>query len=96
MDLTGKHLVVWLSPEAIETFLGVLEPREETAMMSWTVAGEVVGESGPGVWLRVRRVLLPDGREMPLPETPTYFLRWELLTTARLYDALPENIQRVG
>jgi hypothetical protein len=26
MDLTGKYLVVWLSAEAIETFLGVLEP----------------------------------------------------------------------
>jgi hypothetical protein len=27
MDLAGKSLVTWLSPEAIETFLGVLEPR---------------------------------------------------------------------
>jgi len=26
MDLAAKYLVVWLSPEAIETFLGVLEP----------------------------------------------------------------------
>jgi len=44
----------------------------------------------------VRRVLLPDGSEMPFPEMPTYFLRWELVTTARLYDAPPENIQRIG
>jgi hypothetical protein len=29
MDLTGRHIVVWLSPEAIETFLGVLEPAQE-------------------------------------------------------------------
>jgi len=34
MDFTGKYLVIWLSAEAIETFLGVLEPRDETAMMS--------------------------------------------------------------
>ena len=27
MDLTGKYLVIWLSAEAIETFLGVLEPH---------------------------------------------------------------------
>jgi hypothetical protein len=23
MDLTGKYVVTWLSPEAVETFLGV-------------------------------------------------------------------------
>jgi hypothetical protein len=27
MDLAGRYLVVWLSPEAIETFLGVLGSR---------------------------------------------------------------------
>ncbi len=31
MDLTGKFLVVWLSAEAVETFLGVLSNREESA-----------------------------------------------------------------
>jgi hypothetical protein len=96
MDLTGKYLVIWLSAEAIETFLGVLEPRDETAMMAWIVGGEVVGESGPGLWVRVRRVLLPDGREMPLQEEPIYFLRWELVTTARLYETPPQDIRRVG
>jgi hypothetical protein len=29
---TGRYLVVWLSPEAIETFLGVLEPSQDHAM----------------------------------------------------------------
>jgi hypothetical protein len=43
IDLAGKYLVVWLSPEAIETFLGVLEPSNDTAMMTWTVAGQIVG-----------------------------------------------------
>jgi hypothetical protein len=32
MDLAGKCLVLGLSPEAIETFLGVLEPSQEHAM----------------------------------------------------------------
>jgi hypothetical protein len=32
MDLAAKYLVVWLSPEAIETFLGILEPSQEHAM----------------------------------------------------------------
>jgi hypothetical protein len=96
MDLAGKYLVVWLSPEAIETFLGGLEPSEENAMTTWTVAGQVVGEAGPGLWLRVKRVLLPNGEEMPLPEEPVYFLRWELVTTARLYDALPADVRRNG
>jgi hypothetical protein len=96
MDLAGQYLVVWLSPEAIETFLGVLESSDERAMTSWTVAGQIVGEAGPGLWLRVKRVLMPDGGEMPLHEDPVYFLRWELFTTARLYDALPADIRRVG
>src|SRR5262245_49965336 len=49
MDLAGKYLVVWLSPEAVETFLGVLEPSQERAMTTWTVAGQIVGEVGPGL-----------------------------------------------
>jgi hypothetical protein len=59
MDLAGKYLVVWLSPEAVETFLGVLEPAQERAMTTWTVAGQVVGEAGRGLWIRVQRVLMP-------------------------------------
>jgi hypothetical protein len=43
-----------------------------------------------------QRVLRPDGRELRLPEDPIYFLRWELVTTARLYDALPADVQRIG
>ena len=96
MDLAGKYVVIWLSPEAIETFLGVPGPSEDTAMTTWTVAGQVVGEAGPGLWVRVKRVLLPNGDEMPLHEEPVYFLRWELLTTARLYDALPADVRRIG
>jgi hypothetical protein len=70
----------------------VLKPHKETAMMAWTVVGEVVGESGPGLWVRVRRVLLPDGREMLFPVRR----RWELVTTARLYDGPPQDIQQIG
>jgi hypothetical protein len=47
MDLPGKYLVVWLSPEGIETFLGVPVPAEERAMTTWTVAGQVIGERRP-------------------------------------------------
>jgi hypothetical protein len=68
MDLAGKYLVVWLSPEAVGTFLGVLEPARETAMTTWTVSGQIVGEAGPGLWVRVKRVLLSNGEEMPLRE----------------------------
>jgi hypothetical protein len=96
MDLAGKYLVTWLSPEAIETFLGVLEPSQQHAMTTWTVAGQIVGEASPGLWVRVKRVLLPNGEEMSLPEEPVYFFRWELVTTARLYDALPADIRGIG
>jgi hypothetical protein len=65
-------------------------------MASWTVGGPVIGEAGPSLWVEVKRVLLPDGRDMPLAEEPTYFLRWELVTTARLYDAAPADIRRIG
>jgi hypothetical protein len=65
-------------------------------MTTWTVAGQVVGEAGPGLCVRVLRVLLPNGEEMPLHEEPVYFLRWELATTARLYDALPADVRRIG
>jgi His Kinase A (phospho-acceptor) domain len=60
------------------------------------VAGQVVGEAGPGLWVRVKRVLLPNGEEMPLHEEPVYFLRWELVTTAQLYDAMPTDVRRIG
>ena len=83
MDLAGKYL-------------GILEPAQERAMTTWTVAGQVVGEAGPGLWVRVKRVLLPNGDPMSLHEEPVYFLRWELVTTARLYDALPGDIRRIG
>jgi hypothetical protein len=96
MDLADKYLVVWLSPKAVETFLGVLEPSQERAMTTWIVAGQIVGEAGPGLWVRVSRVLLPNGEEMPIREEPIYFLRWELVTTARLYDAMPADIRRIG
>ena len=42
-------------------------------MTTWTVAGQVVGEAGPGLWVRVKRVLLPNGDEMPLHERQVYF-----------------------
>jgi hypothetical protein len=42
------------------------------------------------------RVLMPDGGAMPLHEEPGYVLRWELVTTARLYDALPADVRRIG
>ena len=48
-DLAGKSFVAWPSTEVIETFLGILEPSEEQVMTTWTVAGQVVGEAGPGL-----------------------------------------------
>jgi hypothetical protein len=51
---------------------------------------------GPGLWVRVKRVLMPDGRELPLHEEPVYFLRWELVRTARLYETLPADIRRIA
>jgi hypothetical protein len=85
MDLAGRYLVVWLSPEAIETFLGVLEPSQDTAMTTWTVAGQIVGEAGAR-WARATAARGPDllppvgaGHDGP-----------------RLYDALPGDVRRIG
>ena len=41
-------------------------------------------------------MLLPSGEPLPLHEEPVYFLRWEPVTTARLYDALPADVRRIG
>jgi hypothetical protein len=41
-------------------------------------------------------VPLANGDEMLVHEEPVYFLRWELVTTARLYNALPADIRRSG
>jgi hypothetical protein len=65
-------------------------------MASWVIAGQILGEAGPGLWLRVQRVLRPDGQEMPFGGEPACFLRWELVTTARLYETPPRDIGRVG
>jgi hypothetical protein len=67
MDLAGRYLVVWLSPEALETFLGVPVPTDESALTTWTVAGQIVGKAGPGLWVRVKRVLMPDGQRHAAP-----------------------------
>ena len=39
---------------------------------------------------------IPSGQDLPLREEPTYFLRWELVTPARLDDRPPEDIGRLG
>jgi hypothetical protein len=96
MSLVGKFLVLWLAPEVMETFLGILDPDRESTMASWTVAALVVGESGPGLWLRVHRVIRPNGEDFALPEEPVYFLRWDLVTTARLYETMPTDVRRIG
>jgi hypothetical protein len=44
----------------------------------------------------VKRVVLPSAEAMPLHEEPVSFLRWELVTTARRYDALPADVWRIG
>jgi hypothetical protein len=96
MELAGKYLVVWLSAEAVETFLGILDPQQESPFASWVVAGQIAGESVPGLWMLVERVTMPDGRDVPVPEDAVYFLRWEFLTTARLYQAAPREVRRIA
>jgi hypothetical protein len=39
---------------------------------------------------------MPTGAGGPLHEESVYFLRWELVTTTRLDDALPVDIRRIG
>jgi hypothetical protein len=71
--------------EAVETFLGVLEPSQFGPIQD-TAHDDVDGRrpnrrrDGSGLLGRVKRVLLPNGEAMPLHEEPAYFLRWELVT----------------
>src|SRR5262245_20003115 len=47
MDFAGKYAVTWLSPERIGTLLGLSLPPQGDS-----------GQAGPGLWVRVKRVLL--------------------------------------
>lgn len=96
MALTGKFVAIWLAPESIDAVLAVIPQKQETALASWVVAGEIVEESGPGIWVRLARVIRPSGDEVALPEPATYFVRWDVLTTARLYETMPEEIRGIG
>jgi hypothetical protein len=42
-------------------------------MTTWTAAGRIAGEAGPRLWVRLKRVLLPNGDPMPLHEEPVYW-----------------------
>jgi hypothetical protein len=75
----------------IKLGLWVDHSRQINHLRAWRCFGE-----GQGLWVRVKRVLLPNGDEMPLHEELVYFLQGELVTTARLYDALPADVRRVG
>ncbi len=85
MELVGKFLVVWLSAEAVETVFGIPSSERETPLTSWLVGGTVVAEAGPGLWLRVDRLVLPDGQQTRVADDPIHFVRWDLVTTARLF-----------
>lgn len=98
MDLTGRYLAVWLSAEAMETVLGapVAQTRRDDTLMSWMIGGEVVGESPPGVWLSVHQVMQPDEQVLTLEDRPIYFVRWDVVTTARLFLEWPRALPQAG
>lgn len=97
MDLTGRYLIVWLAEDAMMTVFGApVAQRLDTPLTSWMVGGEVVGESDSGLWLRVEQVVLPDERVLRLEDSPTYFIRWEFVTTARLFETPPRELPRAG
>jgi hypothetical protein len=50
---SANHQPLPRRPKAVETFFGVLEPAQGRAMTTLTVAGRIVGEVGPGLWVRV-------------------------------------------
>jgi hypothetical protein len=96
MALTGKFVAIWLAPEAIETVLAVLPEKEDTVLASWIVAGEIVEEAGPGVWVRLARVIRPGGEGVAVAGNATYFVRWDVITAARLYETMPEEVRGIG
>jgi hypothetical protein len=97
MDLTGRYLVVWLPEEAMVTVFGApVAQRDDTPLTSWMVGGEVAGESQWGLWLRVEQVVLPDERVLRLEDSPIYFVRWDLVTTARLFETAPRDLPRAA
>ena len=97
MDLTGKFLVVWLATEGFEALLGV-QAKEEWPVGAWKVGGGVEGEVPAGLWLRIGWILRPDGQEIVPVRPPSgeeieeiYLLRWDTITTARLFTDVPPD-----
>lgn len=54
MSVVGKYPVLWLAPWSGEAFLGIHDSREETALASWTDAGEVVDNTTWEPWTRFK------------------------------------------
>jgi hypothetical protein len=93
MDVAGRYLVVWFSPEAIETFLGVLEPAQERAMTTWTVAGRSSGSQdlgcGFGCGLRRRRPDDGGAENTGADAVGASGLRGQGLAACQLQDSSP-------
>jgi hypothetical protein len=65
-------------------------------LASWVIAGEIVEESPPGLWVRLARVIRPNGDDIALAGEATYFVRWDVLTAARLYETMPQEVRGIG
>jgi hypothetical protein len=82
MDLAGKYLVVWLSPEAIETFLGVLEPSQDGShdigrglrrcFASGVATGRTADSAARTTTAAATRVRISNGIRAPLYAASTW------------------------
>lgn len=94
MDLEGKYAMVWMSHRAFGSFLGQ-HPRPGVDA-EWSVYGKIASEWPGGIWLTIEAYCPPMGKVVHLKEKPTYLLRWEWITTARLFLEKPRHIPLGG
>jgi len=91
IELEGKWLAVWLSLEEVFSIFG-FGPLATGSSGVWMVAGRIVGESPTGLWLRVENVSNETNQSQLgalTTATPTYFLPWHRISSARLLDEKP-------
>jgi hypothetical protein len=91
IELESKWLAVWLSLEEVFSIFG-FGPLATGSSEVWMVAGRIVGESPTGLWLQVENVSNEknQGQLSALTTaTPTYFLPWRRISSARLLDEKP-------
>ena len=86
MDLTGRYIGIWVTPEEMDAIFG-FEPTSTSPV--FMLRGRVLGESDDvGLWIELHAVSAPPDDLFPdvASERPRRLIRWEFIHSAELFD----------